>query len=217
MYESGTWRVRPGETLIFGRARTCSIALPAGDRGLSRSAGSFRYHDGAWWLHNDSRSALMYVTGDRGFRVDLPPGMQIPLQQWHAKVQLNGLLDNYTLRLRWPDLDDLPDLPELSVRQAEGAQPEGRRPVSTAHYRAPLNAGDRLVLAARAAHERRVDGVADPALEIARRFLVRLALGDLPLVAGAAVAVLVPDLGDHGHMYRVIEPAWRWGCKDARR
>ena len=112
-------------------------------------AGSFSYHDGAWWLHNDSRSALMYVTGDRGFRVDLPPGMRIPLQQWHAKVQLNGLLDNYTLRLRLPDLDDLPDLPEHAAGQAEGARPQGRRPVTTTQYRAPLNAGDRLVLAAR--------------------------------------------------------------------
>ena len=149
MYEAGTWRVRPGETLIFGRAPTCSIALPAGDRGLSRSAGSFRYHDGAWWLHNDSKSALMQVTGDRGFRVDLPPGMGIPLQQWHAKVQLNGMLDNYTLRLRLPDLDDLPDLPEHAAGQAEGTQPAGRPPASTAQYRAPLNAGDRLVLAAR--------------------------------------------------------------------
>ena len=149
MYESGTWRVRPGEMLTFGRARTCSIALPAADRGLSRSTGSFRYHDGAWWLHNDSRSALMCVTGDRGFRADLPPGMQIPLQQWHAKVQLNGLLDNYTLRLRLPDLDDLPDRPEPAADQARVTQPEGRRLVTTTQYRAPLNAGDRLVLAAR--------------------------------------------------------------------
>ncbi len=149
MYEAGTWRVRPGETLMFGRAPTCSITLPAGDRGLSRSAGSFSYHDGAWWLHNDSRSALMYVTGDRGFRVDLPAGMGIPLQQWHAKVQLNGMLGNYILRLRLPDLDDLPDLPEHAGGQAEGTQPAGRPPASTAQYRAPLNADDRLVLAAR--------------------------------------------------------------------
>ncbi len=51
-----------------------------------------------------------------------------------------------------------------------------------------------------------VDRVADPALETAERLLVGLALGDLPLVVGAAVAVLVPDLGDRGHMDRMIEP-----------
>jgi hypothetical protein len=44
MYESQTWRVRPGEPFTFGRAPACSAVLPAGDRGVSRHAGSFRYH-----------------------------------------------------------------------------------------------------------------------------------------------------------------------------
>ena len=83
--------------------------LPAADRGVSRSAGSFRFHDGWWWLHNDSASCVLCVIGDRGFRVDLPPGLQVPLQQWHAKVTVTGTLGNYTLRLRLPDLDDVPD------------------------------------------------------------------------------------------------------------
>jgi hypothetical protein len=43
MYESGIWRVRPGQSLTFGRGQTCTIRLPAGDRGLSRSAGSLDY------------------------------------------------------------------------------------------------------------------------------------------------------------------------------
>jgi hypothetical protein len=49
------------------------------------------------------------------------------------------------------------------------------------------------------------DGVADPPLEGPERFLVRLPLGQLLLVIGAAVAVPVPDLGDrgHGHVQRV--------------
>ena len=38
--------------------------------------------------------------------------MRIPLQQWHAKVRLNGVLGNYTVRLRLPHLDDEPDLNE---------------------------------------------------------------------------------------------------------
>src|SRR5262244_3357416 len=108
MYESGTWRVRPGQTLTFGRGQGCTIKLPASDHGLSRSAGSLGYHDGAWWLCNDSSSSVLYLSGDRGFRVDLPPGMRTPVQQWHAKVRLQGALDSYTLRLRLPDLDDLP-------------------------------------------------------------------------------------------------------------
>ena len=105
MHESGTWRVRPGETLTFGRGKDCTIRLAAGDRGLSRAAGSFAFEDGAWWLRNDSASSLLYLSGDRGFRVDLPPGMRVPVQLWHAKVRLQGVLGTYMLRLRLPDLD----------------------------------------------------------------------------------------------------------------
>jgi hypothetical protein len=80
MHESGTWRMQPGQTLTFGRGQACTIKLPASDRGLSRSAGSLSFRDGCWWLHNDSASSVLYLSGDRGFRVDLPPGMQTPVQ-----------------------------------------------------------------------------------------------------------------------------------------
>jgi hypothetical protein len=145
MYESRTWRVHPGEPFTFGRAPTCSAVLPAIDRGVSRNAGSFRYHDGSWWLHNDSNSSLLCVLGDRGFRVDLPPGTQVPLQQWHAKVTLSGALDHYTLRLRLPDLDDKPD----PAADAPVTNVTGQHSVTSTSHRAPLTDSDRLVLAAR--------------------------------------------------------------------
>ena len=81
MYEAQTWRVRPGEPFTFGRSPQCSAVLPPADRGLSRTAGSFRHHGDWWWLHNDSGSSVLCLLGDRGFRVDLPPGLQVPLQQ----------------------------------------------------------------------------------------------------------------------------------------
>ena len=145
MYESQTWRVRPGEPFTFGRAPACSAVLPAGDRGVSRHAGSFHYHGGCWWLHNDSSSAMLCVLGDRGFRADLPPGLQVPLQQWHAKVTVSGVLGTYTLRLRLPGLDDAPDPAE----QAPVAAGTGEGAVTSTRYRAPLTGSDRLVLAAR--------------------------------------------------------------------
>jgi hypothetical protein len=145
MYESQTWRVRQGERFTFGRAAACGAVLPAHDRGVSRSAGSFRYHDGWWWLHNDSSSAMLHVLGDRGFRADVPPGLQVPLQQWHAKVTVTGMLDTYTLRLRLPDLDDVPDAAGLAP--ATGVT--GEHAATSSRYRAPLTGSDRLVLAAR--------------------------------------------------------------------
>jgi hypothetical protein len=38
------------------------------DRGVSRSTGSFHFHGGSWWLHNDSRSSVLSAQADRGFR-----------------------------------------------------------------------------------------------------------------------------------------------------
>jgi hypothetical protein len=162
MYESRTWRVQPGETFTFGRAGTCSAVLPSDDRGLSRSAGSLRFHGDAWWLHNESGSSLLQVFGDRGFRVDLPPGMQVPLQQWHIKIQLNGVLGTYILRMRLPDLDDVPDVAEPGAAEsgaagagADPGPPSGisyrpsERAVTSTRYRIRLTDSDRLVLAAR--------------------------------------------------------------------
>ena len=142
MFGSQTWRVRPGETFTFGRAPACSAVLPLADRGVSRNAGSFVYQDRSWWLRNDSSSCVLWLLGDRGFRVDLPPGLQVPLQQWHAKVTLTGALDSYTLWLRLPDLDDVPD-------PGQGPPVTGGHPVTSSRYRAPLSRSDRLVLAAR--------------------------------------------------------------------
>jgi len=147
MYESRTWRVRPGRTVTFGRAPTCCVVLPADDRGLSRSAGSLEYAGEAWWLRNDSSSSLLYLTGDRGFRVDLPPGMRIPVQQRHAKIRLNGVLADYTVRLRLPDLDGVPD---PALLPGEGANTSaGERLATSTRYRPRLSDDDRLVLAAR--------------------------------------------------------------------
>jgi hypothetical protein len=154
MYEAGTWRAQPGQTVTFGRGQECTIELPAGDRGLSRSAGSLSFRDGAWWLGNESSSSMLYLSGDRGFRADLPPGMQIPVQQWHAKVRLQGVFDSYTLRLRLPDLDDLPDQDEepgqASPEPVSSSPPgKGEALVTSTRYHAPLTDSDRLVLAAR--------------------------------------------------------------------
>ncbi len=155
MHESGTWRARPGQVVTFGRGVVCTITLPA-DRGVSRSAGRLVFEQGTWWLRNDSSSAVLYVSGDRGFRVDLPPGMRAPVQQWHAKIWLQGLLDSYTLRLRLPDLDDAPGQ-DPGTGQSPGTgqgggipvSPTGEHLVTSTRRRPPLSGSDRLILAAR--------------------------------------------------------------------
>jgi hypothetical protein len=159
MFEKGTWRVRPSDRFTFGREATCTAVLPPNDLGISRSAGSLQCEHDLWWLSNDSSSSMLYLTADLGFRVDLPPGMRTPIEHWHARVRLNGMLGSYTLRLRLPHLDSEDD--ELEPGEsgaADGAAAEAssaaRKPTSphertSTRNRAPLTESDRLVLAAR--------------------------------------------------------------------
>jgi len=50
------------------------------------------------------------------------------------------------------------------------------------------------------------DGVTDLPLQRAQGFLAGLALGQLLVEVGAALAVPVADLGDRGHVDGVVEP-----------
>jgi hypothetical protein len=144
MFETGTWRLPAARgQCTFGRDPACDIVLPNEDRGVSRNAGGFDWRDGLWWLSNASAASMLYLTGDRGFRADIPPGMAVPLQQWHAKVRLDGVLDKYVLRLRLPDLDDATEAGQ------ETPEPVQERAVTSTKQRPPLNDSDRLVLAAR--------------------------------------------------------------------
>jgi hypothetical protein len=149
MFELRTWRLRPGETFTFGRGLECTAVLPAADLGVSRNAGSFRHHDGCWWLHNDSSSCVLSLLGDRGFRADLPPGLQVPLQQWRSEVLAAGRLGRYTLRLRLPDLDDVPDPGAAPPAGEKAEKAKQEQPATSTRLRPELTAGDRLVLAAR--------------------------------------------------------------------
>lgn len=85
---------------------------------------------------------MLCLLGDRGLRVDLPPGLRVPLQQWRAEVMVSGVMDRYTLRVRLPDLDDVPD-------PGQGPAPSGEHAVTSTRFHAPLTDDDRLVLAAR--------------------------------------------------------------------
>ena len=150
MFESGTWRVAPSELFTFGRAATCRLRLPDDDRGVSRNAGSFGWRGDCWWLTNTSASSMLYLSGDLGFRADMPPGIALPLQQWHAKVRLDGVLGSYTLRLRLPDLDDVSEPPtDPGHDQLEPVAAAPERIVTSTRLAAPLNDDDKLVLAAR--------------------------------------------------------------------
>lgn len=144
MFETRTWRVSAAQgRCTFGRDKACDVVLPNEDRGVSRNAGSLDWRRDLWWLTNTSAASMLSLDGDRGFRADIPPGLALPLQQWHAKVRLDGVLNKYVLRLRLPDLDDMTEAGQAP------AEPAPERTVTSTKQRPPLNAADRLVLAAR--------------------------------------------------------------------
>ena len=147
MYQAGTWRARPGERVTFGRDPASTVPLPLADLGISRTAGRLDCSVGMWWLSNASSSSVLHLTADRGFRVDLPPGMRIPIEHWHAKVRLDGMLASHTLRLRLPHLDgEDSDPAESAGGDLTVTGPHSR---TSTRNRAPLTESDRLVLAAR--------------------------------------------------------------------
>src|SRR5215469_7282152 len=172
MFETGTWWVRPGDRFTFGRDPECTLVLPQDDLGISRTAGSLTWSDAMWWLSNDSASSMLYLSADLGFRVDLPPRKRVPVEEWHARVRLNGALTGYTLRLRLPDLDaDNDDAEDDAAAAPAGsavaATTMPRAQTSTRH-RAPLTESDRLVLAARFVEYLNWRQVGEPAPRSAR-------------------------------------------------
>jgi len=86
MYETRTWRVNPGEVFTFGRAASSSAVLPSADYALSRRAGSFRFDADCWWVHNESGSALLYLTGDRDPVLHFSGGQERVLRSMRKSV-----------------------------------------------------------------------------------------------------------------------------------
>jgi hypothetical protein len=98
MYEAQTWRVRPGEPFTFGRAPDFTRRTACGRSGRVAQRRESASTTGGGGCTTTAFSRCIIT---RGFRADLPPA-QVPLQQWHAKVTVNGTLGNYTPRLRRP-------------------------------------------------------------------------------------------------------------------
>ena len=93
----------------------------------------------------------------------------------------------------------LPEEPVCGVQAGRA----GARAVPRLPSRAPGTCGS----SAGVGLETGVDGVADLPLQRAQRLFRGLALGDLLVVIGAALAVPVADLGDRGHVDGVVQPA----------
>jgi hypothetical protein len=71
-----TSRLRPGETLTFGRAETCTVCLDPDDAAISRLAGEVERVGEVWFVTNRSTSRPFSVVDALGLRRVLAPGQR---------------------------------------------------------------------------------------------------------------------------------------------
>lgn len=98
----------PGESLVFGRDRSCQVCLDERDSGISRIAGKLSDLHGVWFVTNLSRKRVLHVADSAGFAVPLPiatrhgPPSHRMVDQARLTVLVVGELWTHALVLR-PD------------------------------------------------------------------------------------------------------------------
>src|SRR4051812_24905814 len=75
-----TYRLRPGETLTFGRAESCTLCLDPDDAAISRLAGEVERVGQVWFVTNRSASRPFSVVDGPGLRRVLAPGQRDALE-----------------------------------------------------------------------------------------------------------------------------------------
>lgn len=91
------WELGDGETLTFGRRRTCTIGLPPEDVGVSREAGELARSSGSWWLTNLSESRPFAVVDATGMSIPIAPRHRRALEGGRIEVVVEGLVRRYCL------------------------------------------------------------------------------------------------------------------------
>jgi hypothetical protein len=86
------------ERLVFGRSRNCTLCLDPEDTGISRLAGAIEFEHGTWWINNTSRSRLLTIIDDLGFRSVLPPQRRVAVLT-ETQVLVEGTRSQHHLRV----------------------------------------------------------------------------------------------------------------------
>lgn len=74
VHQGASYEARPGTNLTFGRGRTATIRIGADDPAMHRRAGSFRWLDGHWQVHNDGSRCALEVIIDGGLEAHISAG-----------------------------------------------------------------------------------------------------------------------------------------------
>jgi len=74
VYEQVSYTARPGSEVTFGRGTKASVRIGVDDPFMHRRAGSFRWEDGRWELHNDGARCMLEVDVDGGFQARISAG-----------------------------------------------------------------------------------------------------------------------------------------------
>lgn len=74
VHDQVSYGAQPGMDLTFGRGRSATIRLGVEDPSMHRRAGSFRWVDGRWELHNDGARCVLDAELDGGFEARIAAG-----------------------------------------------------------------------------------------------------------------------------------------------
>lgn len=100
----------PGDDITFGRAAL--VVIDEGNEYMSRVVGAFVFHEGTWWLQNQSSTAQLTVVADTGQQKVLPPKTSDPITAACGHVRFSSGRFNYELRFELSDPPTGPGQPD---------------------------------------------------------------------------------------------------------
>lgn len=133
VYEQVSYTAKAGADLTFGRGRSATVRVGVDDPFMHRRAGSFRWVDDRWELHNDGSRCALDVEVDGGLEARISAGADpliLPAGAYGLVHVLTPVLR--TLSFATPpipreaappeddDEDDLRDLSTVGIREMLG-------------------------------------------------------------------------------------------------
>jgi hypothetical protein len=133
VYEQVSYTATAGSHLTFGRGKSMTVRIGTDDPFMHRRAGSFRWLDGRWELHNDGSRCALDVEVDGGFEARISAGADpliLPAGAYGSVRVLTPIHRTLSFatppvpRVRHPlddeDDDDLRDLSTVGLREMIG-------------------------------------------------------------------------------------------------
>lgn len=105
------YRLDPEERFAFGRSG--DLEVDSENLYMHRTVGTFRFHQGVWWLHNEAATATIEIVSGDGFLTVVPAGQSTALSQAFSTIRFEFGQMHYELECRL-GIEPLPEVDEIS-------------------------------------------------------------------------------------------------------